>query len=287
MVRLAGEIEELAREQGRLGTAIERWSASMTEATRDVAERLDGALAARRAHGRAGAPHRRGAEARGDSRGRRLDGLSREDDTVPYFSWLNAGALLASAVVASALIVVALGAGPRRLINISFCLFAAAEAAWALAALLTDLQLWLGRGDPDFSLQNAMLFLTLMAPLLLLFTVRSLGRRNLAADVAAVAGLAATAALGVPLYRGDVVTTLGLGPSGTALVDVQPLGLIAAAVVAVLLVWSLVLLAARLADGAPAIHDPRRDRALRRNRRRHLRPAVPPAHRHEHRAASS
>ncbi len=42
VVRLAGEIEELAREQGRLGTAIERWSASMTEATRDVAERLAG-----------------------------------------------------------------------------------------------------------------------------------------------------------------------------------------------------------------------------------------------------
>ena len=42
VVRLAGEIEELAREQGRLGAAIERWSASMTEASRDVAERLDG-----------------------------------------------------------------------------------------------------------------------------------------------------------------------------------------------------------------------------------------------------
>lgn len=42
VVRLAGEIEELAREQGRLGTAIEQWSASMTEATRDVAERLEG-----------------------------------------------------------------------------------------------------------------------------------------------------------------------------------------------------------------------------------------------------
>jgi methyl-accepting chemotaxis protein len=42
VVRLAGEIEELALEQGRLGTAIERWSAGMTEATRDVAERLEG-----------------------------------------------------------------------------------------------------------------------------------------------------------------------------------------------------------------------------------------------------
>ena len=42
VVRLAGEIEELAREQGRLGAAIEQWSASMTEASRDVAERLDG-----------------------------------------------------------------------------------------------------------------------------------------------------------------------------------------------------------------------------------------------------
>ena len=161
---------------------------------------------------------------------------------MPYFSWLNAGALLVSAVVASALVVVALGAGPRRLINISFCLFAAAEGAWAISALVVDVQLWLGRGDPDFSLQNAMLFLTLMAPLLLAFTVRSLGRRNVAADLAAVAGIAATAALAVPLYRGEVITTRGIGPSGSALVDVQPLGLIAAAVVAVMLVWALVLL---------------------------------------------
>jgi PAS domain S-box-containing protein len=161
---------------------------------------------------------------------------------VPYFSWLNAGALAGSAVVASALMVISLSAGPRRLINISFCLFAAAEAAWALASLLTDLQLWLGRGDPEFSLQNSMLFLTLMAPLLLLFTARSLGGRNRAADVAAVAGLVATAALGVPLYRGDVVSSLGLGPSGTVIVAVHPFGIAAAAGVAALLLWSLVLL---------------------------------------------
>ncbi len=161
---------------------------------------------------------------------------------MPYFSWLNAGTLVASAVTASALVVVALGAGPRRLINISFSLFAAAESAWALSALVVDVQLWLGAGDPDFSLRNAMLFLTLMAPLLLLFTVRSLGRRNLAADLAALAGLAATAALSVPLYRGEVLVSRGLGPAGTAVVDVAPLGMAAALVVAVLLAWSLALL---------------------------------------------
>ncbi len=161
---------------------------------------------------------------------------------MPYFSWLNAGALVASAVVSSALMVVALGAGPRRLVNLSFCFFAAAEAAWALATLFTDLQLWLGRGDPDFSIRNAMLFLTLMAPLLLLFTISSLGGRNRAGYIAAMAGLAGTAALGVPLYRGVVVVTLGLGPSGTALVAVQPWGMVAAAMVAILLAWSLVLL---------------------------------------------
>ncbi len=161
---------------------------------------------------------------------------------MPYFSWLNAGALVASAVVASALMVVALGSGPRRLISISFCLFAAAEAAWALASLSTDVQLWLGRGDARLSLQNAMLCLTLMAPLLLLFTARSLGGRKRAAVVAALAGFAATAALCVPLYRGEVVVPQGLGPAGTVVVAVQPLGLVAAAVVAVLLLWSLALL---------------------------------------------
>jgi PAS domain S-box-containing protein len=87
-----------------------------------------------------------------------------------------------------------------------------------------------------------MLFLTLMAPLLLLFTARSLGGRHRAADVAALAGFTAIAALGGPLYRGDVVVPQGLGPAGTVVVGVEPLGLVAAGVVAVLLLWSLALL---------------------------------------------
>ena len=87
-----------------------------------------------------------------------------------------------------------------------------------------------------------MLFLTLMAPLLLLFTVRSLGGRNPVSHVVALAGLAGTAALCVPLYRGEIIVTLGLGPSGTALIGVQPLGYLAAALVAIQLLWSLALL---------------------------------------------
>jgi methyl-accepting chemotaxis protein len=42
VVALAGQIEGLAREQESLGAAIGRWTASMTEASRDVAERLAG-----------------------------------------------------------------------------------------------------------------------------------------------------------------------------------------------------------------------------------------------------
>jgi PAS domain S-box-containing protein len=160
---------------------------------------------------------------------------------MPILFWLDVTALGLSTVIAGALVLLALGAGVRRPPNLFFALFAFLEALWALFSLLLRLSLWLERGNAPLLLEAASLSFALMAPMLLLFTVRYVGRLSRWADLTAGVGLAAIAALAIPLFRHQLLFDPRLHASGGTYSEVSSWGILAAVVPALFLVGSLVL----------------------------------------------
>jgi len=69
---------------------------------------------------------------------------------MPAPFWLDTAALGCSALLATALLLISLGARTGRWLNVSFALFVGVEGAWAAAALLLKLSLWFGRGEAAF-----------------------------------------------------------------------------------------------------------------------------------------
>lgn len=156
-------------------------------------------------------------------------------------SWLDSIAYGISVMIATALALIVLGAGPRRTLNRFFALFTLAEATWAALALLLQMTLWLGVGNPAFVLEMGTLAFTLMGPFLLLSTVRYVGRRTRQADLAAVIELVVTIAFVVPLFRHQLIFNPRLGANGTTFFDVSTWGVAAAVLPALCFIWSLVL----------------------------------------------
>jgi PAS domain S-box-containing protein len=158
----------------------------------------------------------------------------------PIF-WLDCAAYGISAVIATALTLIVMGAGPRRTLNRFFALFTLAEATWAALALLLRMTLWLGVGNSALALEMSTLAFVLMGPFLLLFTVRYVGRRTRWADLGAVIELVATVVLSVPLFHHQLIFNPRLDANGTTLFDVSAWGVVATVLPALCFVWSLVL----------------------------------------------
>jgi PAS domain S-box-containing protein len=167
-------------------------------------------------------------------------------------SWLNVSALLVSSIVSTSVVFLALGAGPRRLTNLSLGLVAAAEAAGAACALLANLSPRIGLADAGLLVELAFGFYCLLGPLLLAFCVRHVGAGRRAADVAATAGIVAVAALCFPLFRHEVLNLLPPGAEGGARFHLLPAGIVAIGGVAAYFGWCLVL----LARGRRALREP-------------------------------
>ncbi len=165
-----------------------------------------------------------------------------DDHGMPPLFWLDAAALAFSALVATSLLIAALGSRSRSLLTLSFSLFAGVSALWALSSLLLKLSLWAGQGNPALLSELAALFLALQGPLLLAFAARFRGGRTRLTDRAALGGLAVLAALSVPLFRHQVVFNQHLTPNGTTMFEVTALGALTAVVPATFLLWSLVVL---------------------------------------------
>ena len=157
----------------------------------------------------------------------------------PIF-WADAAAYGVSTVIAIALVLV-VGAGPRRLLNLFFALFSLCEAGWAFSSLLLRMTLWLEAGNPPAALESATLAFALMGPCLFLFTTRFVSRRALWTDVTAALGIVVTVALSIPLFRHRIVLQPRLGSNGTITYDLSVLGFVVAIVPALYLTASLVL----------------------------------------------
>lgn len=158
----------------------------------------------------------------------------------PLF-WLDLAALGTSLLISTWLALMVLGFGPGRALNRCFALFAASQAAWAGFSLLLRLSLWLERGDPPLFGELAALSLSLMGIALLTFAVRYVGYQTRWADLAAVLGLVLTLLLSIPLFQHRMVFDPRLQPNGSTTLELSGWGLLAAAVLATLTVWSLIL----------------------------------------------
>ena len=72
--------------------------------------------------------------------------------------------------------------------------------------------------------------------------MRYLKGRTRAADLAALLGLAAVSALAIPLFRHNLLFNPRLVPNnGTTVLDVSPMGMLAATIPGLFVVWSLVI----------------------------------------------
>ncbi len=160
---------------------------------------------------------------------------------MPPIFWLDCVAYGISALIATALTLMVLGAGLKRTLNRFFALFTLAEAIWAALALLLQITLWLGVGNPVFVLEMGTLAFTLMGPFLLLFTVRYVGRRTRWADLGAVTELLATVVFSIPLFHHQLIFRPRLDANGTTIFDVSTWGVAAAVLPALCFVWALVL----------------------------------------------
>jgi PAS domain S-box-containing protein len=158
----------------------------------------------------------------------------------PLF-WIDIAALSASTVLAVSLVLMVLGADPRRARNRAFAVFALTEAAWAGTALVLRLALWIERGNPLFLSELMSLAFALMGPLLLWFTARYLGRRTAKSDLVTGGGLATIIAIAIPLFSHRVVSDPHLDTNGSTVLSLNYLGLAAAAVSIACILWSLAL----------------------------------------------
>jgi signal transduction histidine kinase len=158
-----------------------------------------------------------------------------------FFFWLDITALAISAVVVSALLMLALASGIRKPLNYSFAYFAAAQAAWVIVSLLLRLSLWFDRGNPVLLAEIVSLALSLTGPPLLLFTSRYVGHHTWGLSAGAIAGVIAMGVLSVPLFRHQLVSNPHLTSTGSTAIDIKPLGLVLAPLPILYFVWSLIL----------------------------------------------
>ena len=163
---------------------------------------------------------------------------------MPPLFWLDAAALGFCALIGASLLITTLGAGTRWLLSISFAVFTALMAVWAVVALALKFTLGLGFGNPRLWGELSVLSFSLLGPAVLAFAVRYVQARTRAANLAVLAGLAAMAALAVPLFRHRFLTAPHLAANGTTLLAVSPLAYAAGLLPVLYLVWSLVLFVA-------------------------------------------
>lgn len=160
---------------------------------------------------------------------------------MPPLLWVDVGALLCSALLASTLLLITVGSRSPRLLNISFGLFAGVQSAWSIAGILLKMALLSGDSRAQLFAELAVLFFVLQAPLLLVFTERYLEARTRAPHFGAAACLLLYAGLCPLLFSHRMVVDPRLAENGATVLQVTRLGQLTSILPAALLVWSLVL----------------------------------------------
>jgi PAS domain-containing protein len=127
-----------------------------------------------------------------------------------------------------AIVLITIGTGPFRLLNITFALFALSVASWAFFTLLLRLSLLFEVGSSALFVQLVGFSFLIMGPLLLAFTIRYLNFHNKMAYLAVFAGIFAVIPISLRLFDSALLTEAMITPEGMIQVIFSPLGIISA-----------------------------------------------------------
>ncbi|MGD1996917.1 MAG: GAF domain-containing protein [Anaerolineae bacterium] len=157
--------------------------------------------------------------------------------------WIDLAAYSLTTLVATSLLLV-LGAGIRRALNLSFALLMAAVALWAGSSVALRVALSFDTGLQQFWMELSTLSFMLAAPLLLIFSGIYVQSKRKEPYIVAAVSLVAIGLFSIPLFRHQVITNVRLSPRGVVIWDRTPLGfltsipLLISPALALSLLWS-------------------------------------------------
>lgn len=158
--------------------------------------------------------------------------------------WIDIGAYGLTTIAAVSLMMVVLGMGIRRVVNLSFALVMGSVVLWAGSSVILRIALWLNTGTQQFWMELSTMGFMLLAPLLLLFTGVYLRPERDWPYWVSVTSLILVLAFGVPLFQGQVLFNVRIGPGGTVIWDRTRFGwltsvpLFVSAALVLLLLWT-------------------------------------------------
>lgn len=157
--------------------------------------------------------------------------------------WIDLAAYSFATLIAFSLLLLALGTGIRRTLNLTFALLMAAVALWASCSVVLRVALWFETGTQLFWMELSTLGFTLMAPLLLIFSGVYIESDRQWPFLVAVISLILAAAFAFPLFNHQVITNVELANSGVVTWDRTWLGpltslpLLFSPILALFLLW--------------------------------------------------
>jgi|GEM_PF-2823911 len=161
---------------------------------------------------------------------------------LPFF-WIDVAAYTLTAVVAAALMLIVVGVGPRRAVNLSFGLLMLAISLWAGCSVVLRLALWMQSGTQQFWMEFSTVPFTLIGPFLLLFCTLYTQMEERWPYGVVAAGVLLASLLTVPLFQHQIVNNVRLTDNGIVTWDRSLVGtlvsipLLISAVLALVPVW--------------------------------------------------
>jgi len=157
--------------------------------------------------------------------------------------WIDVTAYGLTTLVAASLLLVVLGTGVRRALNLGFSLLMVAVGVWAGTSVALRVALWFETGTQQFWMELSTLAFMLIAPLMLVFSNIYVRARRFWPYGVVIASLVLIGVFSVPLFRHQVVANVRLESGGTVAWDrtafswVTSVPMLASAVLAVALLW--------------------------------------------------
>ncbi|HIE38100.1 MAG TPA: GAF domain-containing protein [Anaerolineae bacterium] len=158
--------------------------------------------------------------------------------------WIDLAAYSLTTLVAAALLLVVLGMGVRRPLNLSFSLLMAGVALWAAASVILRIALWFDTGTQQFWMELSTLAFMVVAPLLLIFSGIYVQAERSWPYWVSIGSLLLIGAFCVPLFRHQVIANVLLDAGGVVTWNRSPFlswvasaPLLVSAVLALALMW--------------------------------------------------
>jgi serine phosphatase RsbU (regulator of sigma subunit) len=143
---------------------------------------------------------------------------------VPFYLWFGTAANSITTVIAVALFLLVFWLGPRRRVNLSFCLFLLALMVWTGSSLPLRLALALNIGDPEMCLRIATVGFGAVGVTLFTFAVSFYETKSSAVNALIILGFLLQALFSYLIITGQVITAPVLLADGIVMYTVTLIG---------------------------------------------------------------